>query len=128
MVGSEDLAESEKRVAGLMVAAGVDEVADLSVSATGEADETAGVGAKRLEGDQGWRLALGVGQVRGRDQAAEVGVALTVFGEQHQVVRVVGRRRALPRAERARAGLGPPAGPRRRPTATPPAPRRRRWA
>ena len=44
VVGSEELAEAKERGAGVVVAAGVDEVAHLAVPAAGEADETLGVG------------------------------------------------------------------------------------
>ena len=59
-------------------------------------------------------LALGVGQVGGGEEAAEVGVALAGLGEQHQVVRVVGwrggaARPAAPAAARRGASPAPPA-------------------
>ena len=146
MVGAEDVAEAEERGAGVVVAAGVDEVAHLAVAAAGEADEPFGVGAQRLEGDQGRALALGIGQMGGGEEAAEVGVALAGLGEKHQVVRIVGGAGAGVGAGPGAAGrsaaaglLAPPAavgaGRRRpapvvaaRPAATPPAPRRRRSA
>ena len=43
MIGPEDLAELEERGLGLVVVTGVDEGADLSVPASGEADEPGGV-------------------------------------------------------------------------------------
>ena len=97
---------------GVGVAAGVDEVADLAVAAAGEADESFGVGAQRLEGDEGRPLALGVGQVGGGEEAAEVGVALAGLGEEDQVVRVVGGagagRRWAPRLRGAAPRRRPP--------------------
>ena len=90
VVGTEDVAEAEEGGLGLAVAAGVDEVADLAVAAAGEADEPVGMGAERLEGDEGRPLALGVGEVGGGEEAAEVGVALAGLGEKHEVVRIVG--------------------------------------
>ncbi len=59
VVGAEDVAEVEEGGAGLGVAAGVDEIADLAVAAAGEADEPLGMGAQRLEGDVGGRSRSG---------------------------------------------------------------------
>ena len=39
VIGSEDVAKSEQGGAGLVIATGVDQVADLPVAAAGEADE-----------------------------------------------------------------------------------------
>ena len=74
----------------MAVATGIDEIAHLAVAAAGEADESVGVGAKRLEGDEGRPLAFGVGQMGGGKEAAEVGVALAGLGEKHEVMRIVG--------------------------------------
>ena len=46
MVGIEELPEAKERGAGLVVAAGIDEGADLAMPAPGETDEAAGMGAK----------------------------------------------------------------------------------
>ena len=50
VIGLEDVAEAEEGGAGVVVAAGVDEVAHLSVAASGEADESVGVGARATRG------------------------------------------------------------------------------
>jgi len=45
VIGPEDLAETKKRMEGVSVAAGVDQVADLALTAGGETDEPLGVRA-----------------------------------------------------------------------------------
>ncbi len=126
VIGTEDLAEAEEGGAGVVVAAGVDEVAHLAVAAGGEADESLGVGGERLEGDEWGPLALGVGQVGGGKEAAQVGIALAGLGEEHQVMRIGGAAAGREAARRRAGSVG--AGGAGRPAATPPAPRLRRWA
>ena len=109
VVGAEDVAEAQEGGVGIGVAAGVGEVADLPVTASGQTDEAIGVGTQRLDGDCRRALALGVGEMGAGDEAAEVGIALTGLGEEDQVVGVVGGvggwgRRAGPAGRCARAG------------------------
>ena len=108
--GTEDLAQAQERGAGVTVAAGVDEVADLPVPATGQADQPLGVVGERLKGDEGRPLSLGVGEVRGGDQPAQVGVALAILGEQYQVVRVTGRVGLVTSGTRRARGRAPGRG------------------
>ncbi len=114
VVGAEDVAEAEERGAGFVVAAGVDEVAHLAVAAAGEADQTLGVRTQRLDGDE-WRpFPLGVGQMGGGKETAEVGIALAGLGEEHEVVRIVGivgRRAPGARRRRRQQRLHPHLGP-----------------
>ncbi len=69
---------------------------------------------ERLEGDEWGALALGVGQVSGGDEAAEVGVALAGLGEEHQVVRVGGRLGRSARRRLCARAVGAAAPPHRR--------------
>ena len=46
VVGAEDVAELQEGDTGLLVAAGIDEGADLSVPASGETDEASSVGTQ----------------------------------------------------------------------------------
>ena len=50
VIGAEDVAEAKERAEGVVVAAGVDEVAHLAVTAAGEADESFGVGRAATRG------------------------------------------------------------------------------
>jgi len=81
-VGREDVAQPKQDLAGVVEVAGIDEVADFTVAAAGEADETSGVGAKGFESDKRWSLTGAVGEVGCRDKATEIGIALAVLSEE----------------------------------------------
>jgi hypothetical protein len=70
VVGTEEIEQAQKRGTRVVISAGIDEGADLSLSAAGEANETLGVGTKRLEGHQRGAFAFRVGQVGGGKEAA----------------------------------------------------------
>ena len=89
VLGAEDVAQHLEYVESFGLAPGIDEPAHFSLAATGEADDPFVVFAQLRRGEGGRTVALGDGQVRGGDQAAEVGVAFARLGQEHQVVGVL---------------------------------------
>ncbi len=109
MIGAEDVAETKQCRLGVPETAGVDEISHLAVTAAGEADEAGGVGAQRVDGDEWWSLAVGVGQMGCGEKPAEVGIPFAGLGEQHEVVGVVWTVRRGSRSAELAVGRDSPA-------------------
>ncbi|GEM_PF-2451613 len=90
MVRPEDVAELEEGIAGVVVAAGVHQGTDFAVATGGETNEALRVSTQGVEGDNRGPGPGGVGEVRSREETAEIGIAFPVLGEKHQMVRVAG--------------------------------------